>query len=77
MRVPPIPEGFHTVTPNMIVHGVERAIEFCKKAFGTEEKLRLTMPDGAITHCYPGRTLEVWRPQGDSNPCYRRERAVS
>jgi hypothetical protein len=21
--------------------------------------------------------LRIWRPQGDSNPCYRRERAVS
>ena len=51
MRVPPIPEGFHTITPNLIVHGVERAIEFYTKAFGAVENFRLTMPDGKITHC--------------------------
>jgi PhnB protein len=51
MTVPPIPEGFHTITPNIIVDGVESAIEFYKKAFGAEEKVRLTMPDGKITHC--------------------------
>jgi len=51
MSVPPIPEGFHTITPNLIVEGVEKAIEFYKKAFGAEEKLRLSMPDGTIVHC--------------------------
>ena len=51
MSVPPIPEGFHTITPNIIINGVERAIEFYKKAFGAEERMRLTMPDGVITHC--------------------------
>src|ERR1700733_7860811 len=51
MSPPPIPEGFHTITPNIIIDGVERAIEFYKQAFGAEEKVRLTMPDGKITHC--------------------------
>jgi PhnB protein len=51
MSVPPIPEGFHTITPNLIVQGVEKAIEFYKKAFGAEEKLRLSLPDGTIVHC--------------------------
>jgi PhnB protein len=51
MSVPPIPEGFHTITPNIIMDGVENAIEFYKKAFGAEERMRLTMPDGKITHC--------------------------
>jgi PhnB protein len=51
MSVPPIPEGFHTITPNIIIDGVEKAIEFYKKAFGAEEKVRLTMPDGKIVHC--------------------------
>ncbi len=51
MPVPPIPEGFHTVTPNLIVHGVEQAIEFYKQAFGAEEKFRLAMPDQTIVHC--------------------------
>jgi len=50
MSVRPIPEGFHTITPNIIVRGAEKAIEFYKEAFGAEEKVRLTMPDGTIAH---------------------------
>ena len=51
MSVSPIPEGFHTITPNIIVAGVEKAIDFYKLAFGAEEKSRLAMPDGTIVHC--------------------------
>jgi PhnB protein len=51
MSVRPIPEGFHTITPNIIVQGAEEAVEFYKKAFGAEEKVRLKMPDGTIAHC--------------------------
>jgi PhnB protein len=51
MSVSPIPEGFHTITPNLIIAGVEKAIEFYKQAFGAEEKVRLAMPDGTIVHC--------------------------
>ena len=49
--VRPIPEGFHTIVPNMIVQGAEKAVEFYKKAFGAEEIMCVTMPDGKITHC--------------------------
>jgi PhnB protein len=51
MSVNPIPDGFHTITPNVIVEDDERAVAFFKSAFGAEEILRLTMPDGKITHC--------------------------
>jgi PhnB protein len=51
MPVPPIPDGFHTVTPNLVVQGVEQAVEFYKQAFGASEQFRLVMPDGKITHC--------------------------
>jgi PhnB protein len=51
MSIRPIPEGFHTITPNIIVQGAEKAVEFYKNAFGAEEKVRLKMPDGTITHC--------------------------
>jgi PhnB protein len=51
MSVPPIPEGFHTIVPNIIVNNAEGAIEFYKIAFGAEQKLRLTTPDGKIAHC--------------------------
>src|SRR5713101_5651381 len=36
-KVRAIPEGFHTVTPHLVVRGAARAIEFYKKAFGAEE----------------------------------------
>jgi PhnB protein len=51
VSVPPIPDGFHTITPNIIIDGVENAIKFYKQAFGAEEKVRLTLLDGKIVHC--------------------------
>jgi len=51
MSVQPIPEGFHTITPNIVVKNAEKAIDFFKRAFGADEILRLTMPDGTIVHC--------------------------
>jgi PhnB protein len=51
MSVGPIPEGFHTITPNTVVEDAAKAIEFYVRAFGAEEKMRLIMPDGKIAHC--------------------------
>jgi PhnB protein len=41
----PIPEGYHSVTPYLIVDNAAKAIEFYKQAFGAEEKFRLPMGD--------------------------------
>jgi len=46
----PIPEGFHTVTPALIVRDAARAIEFYKKALGAQELMRMPGPDGKIMH---------------------------
>ena len=46
-----IPEGFHTVTPNVIVDDADAAISFFKQAFGATEHYRLTMANGKIAHC--------------------------
>ena len=35
----PIPEGFHTVTPYLVISGAVRAIEFYKTAFGKAQLL--------------------------------------
>jgi PhnB protein len=51
MSVNPIPAGFHTITPNIIVKNIDAAVSFYKRAFGAEEILRLSMPDGKATHC--------------------------
>ena len=42
----PIPAGFHTLTPHLVVADGAQAIEFYKKAFGAEEMSRLLTPDG-------------------------------
>ena len=42
----PVPAGFHTLTPHLIVADGAAAIEFYKKAFGAREDTRLTTPDG-------------------------------
>jgi hypothetical protein len=51
MSVNPIPAGFHTVAPNIIVKNIDAAVSFYKRAFGAEEILRLFMPDGKVVHC--------------------------
>jgi PhnB protein len=45
----PIPEGYHSVTPYLVLDDAAKAIEFYKKAFGAEEKYRLPM-GGKIGH---------------------------
>jgi uncharacterized glyoxalase superfamily protein PhnB len=44
------PNGYHTVTPYLFVHGAERLITFLKDAFAMQEKERIVRPDGAIAH---------------------------
>ncbi len=48
MTVKPIPDGFHTVTPYLVVAGAPKLIEFLKRAFGAEEVERTKRPDGTI-----------------------------
>jgi PhnB protein len=45
-----IPEGYHTVTPYLIVKGAARALEFYKKAFNAQELFRLEGPGGSVGH---------------------------
>lgn len=42
----PIPEGFHTITPAVVVRDAARAIDFYKRALGAEELMRMAGPDG-------------------------------
>ncbi len=49
-KVKPIPDGYHTVTPYLIVNGAAKALEFYKKAFGATEIMRFPGPDGKIGH---------------------------
>ena len=49
-EVKPIPDGYGTVTPYLVVKGAAEAIEFYKKALGAEEVLRMPAPDGSLMH---------------------------
>jgi PhnB protein len=42
----PIPDGFNTITPNIVVSDAAKAIEFYKKALGAQEIDRFMGPDG-------------------------------
>jgi PhnB protein len=49
-NVKPIPEGYHSVTPYLIIKGAAEAIEYYKKSFGATELFRMPTPDGKIGH---------------------------
>jgi PhnB protein len=46
----PVPDGYHTATPYLIVNDAAQAIEFYKKAFGATELMRMAQPGGKIGH---------------------------
>ena len=48
--VKPIPDGFHSVTPYLCIHGAAAAIDFYKRAFGAKEIMRMPQPDGRVGH---------------------------
>jgi PhnB protein len=50
-KVQAVPQGFHTLTPHLIVRDADRAIEFYRKAFGAELQGGIArMPDGRVMH---------------------------
>ena len=50
MSKSPVPAGYHTLTPTIVVRDAAAAIDFYKKAFGAEEIDRMLGPDGSIMH---------------------------
>jgi PhnB protein len=50
MAVAPIPPGYASVTPYLIIRGAAKAIDFYKHAFGAVELFRLEGPGGSIGH---------------------------
>ena len=46
----PVPEGHHTVTPQLTLDNAAQAIEWYKKALGAEDLGRAVGPDGKIMH---------------------------
>lgn len=50
MPAKPIPDGYHAVTPYLIVDDGAAAIEFYKRAFGARHHVRIDRPDGKVMH---------------------------
>jgi PhnB protein len=48
--VKPIPNGYHMVTPYILVQGADKLIDFVKRAFDARETERYSTPDGTIGH---------------------------
>jgi|SRR5688572_14342920 PhnB protein len=50
MGVKPIPDGYSSVTPYLIVSGAAQALDYYKMAFDAQEVMRMPSPDGKIMH---------------------------
>jgi PhnB protein len=50
MAVKPRPDGYHTVTPYLVVDGAARVIDFLKQVFNAQDMMRLAAPGGIIGH---------------------------
>ena len=50
MAVKPTPDGYHTLTPYLIVKGAAPALDFYAKALGATELYRLADPAGKVGH---------------------------
>jgi PhnB protein len=49
-NVSPIPAGYHSVTPYLIVDGAAAALDFYARALGAREVMRMPRPDGKVAH---------------------------
>src|SRR5262245_8694450 len=50
MAVKPVPEGYHTATPYLVIKGASEALSYYQKAFGAEVVVRMEGPGGSIAH---------------------------
>lgn len=46
----PIPSGFHSVTPYLLVKDVAKEMDFLTKAFHATERVRMRGPNGSVMH---------------------------
>jgi len=49
-KVKPTPDGYHSITPYLIIKGAAAAIDYYKEIFGAQELLRIPQPDGKVGH---------------------------
>jgi PhnB protein len=49
-KVSPIPPGYHTITPHIVVEDTRKAVDFYKRAFAAEVRGIAEGPDGHVMH---------------------------
>ena len=50
MSAKPVPDGYSSVTPYLVVTGAARMLDFLREAFGAREIRRFAKPDGIVGH---------------------------
>jgi PhnB protein len=71
MTVKPMPDGYHSITPYLVVPGVATLLDFLKQAFEAQELHRMLRPDGTVMHAEVriGDSLVMMgEPMGDTQP---------
>lgn len=75
MSVSPVPQGFHTVTPYLIVADAAAQIDFLQRAFNAELKYAMKTSAGAVSHAHVqvgdsmimlGQARDQWVPKPTS-----------
>ena len=68
--VKPIPDGYHSVTPYLVVDGAAKLIDFARQAFGAEEMFRMPAPQDTIGHAEIriGDSVVMLADAGPENP---------
>jgi PhnB protein len=49
-KVKAIPDGYHSVTPYLVIDGASRALDFYKRAFDAKEIMRMPAPNDRVGH---------------------------
>ena len=49
-KVKPVPQGYRTAMPYLIIDGAAKALDFYKRIFGAVEKMRMPSPGGKVGH---------------------------
>jgi PhnB protein len=65
----PIPQGFHTVTPYLVVSDAAKLLDFLQRAFGATERFRMPGPDGSVAHAemqIGDSIVMLGQPQGEN-----------
>ncbi len=50
MSVAPIPAGYRSLTPYLLIRGAGAALDYYRRAFGAEELVRMPGPNGTVMH---------------------------